>query len=520
MTRTIDRVLRGHAADHPARPAVIDPTTRLTYAELDFETAELAAELILAGVTKGTRVGLIMPNSVRWVVVATALTRVGAVLVPLSTLLSAPELLAQLRTAAVRLLLTVEEFRGHRYLDGLRAAAGLPDDVGGPLRSPELPALRRIWIIDRLHDAVGDATGRAQSMVAAMAGAVEPSDPLAILFTSGSSGAPKAVIHSHGNALAAARSGLTARCIGADTRLYLPMPFFWVGGFGSGVISALVAGATLVTEQIPRPETTMALLERERVTLFRGWPEQAEALARASAVGQADLSALRPGSLEALLAPELRAEPGARARLFGMTESFGPYSGYPADTDMPRPQWGSCGRPFDGMTVRIADPSTGAAVPDGTTGVIQIRGPHIMRGMCRRSREELFTPDGWYSTGDLGHLDDAGFLFYHGRVDDMFKVSGATVYPAEVERALRAVDGVQLAVVTNVLDDRVGAAVVCDPATMTVGRLTAAVRKSLSAFKVPTVWVLLDSDDAVPRLASGKVDVRGLRTLLESEADT
>ncbi|MCZ8380552.1 class I adenylate-forming enzyme family protein [Mycobacterium sp. CPCC 205372] len=519
MTQTIDHVLRGHAAGCPDRPAVIDPTTRLTYADLDSETAELATRLILAGVTKGTRVGLIMPNSARWVAVATALTRIGAVLVPLSTLLSAPELLAQLRTAAVRFLLTVEEFRGHRYLDGLRSEVDLPDDLSGPLRSTELPALRSIWTIDRL-DEVNDATGRATSMVAAMAGAVEPSDPLVILFTSGSSGAPKAVIHSHGNALSAARSGLSARCIGADTRLYLPMPFFWVGGFGSGVISALVAGATLVTEQIPRPETTLALLERERVTLFRGWPEQAEALARASAAGQADLSALRPGSLEALLAPELHAEPGARARLFGMTESFGPYSGYPADTDMPRPQWGSCGRPFDGMTVRIADPSTGAVVPDGTTGVIQIRGPHIMRGMCRRSRGELFTPDGWYDTGDLGHLDDAGFLFYHGRVDDMFKVSGATVYPAEVERALRAVDGVRLAAVTNVLDDRVGAAVVCDPATMTVGRLAAALRKSLSAFKVPTVWVLLDSDDAVPRLASGKVDVRGLRTLLEGEADT
>ena len=130
------------------------------------------------------------------------------------------------------------------------------------------------------------------------------------MFTSGSSGPPKGVIHSHGNALAAVRSGLAARCIDPDTRLYLPMPFFWVGGFGSGVLSALLAGATLVTEEIPRPETTLRLLERERVTLFRGWPDQAEALARQSASVGADLSALRPGSLEALLPPEQRAEPG------------------------------------------------------------------------------------------------------------------------------------------------------------------------------------------------------------------
>lgn len=103
---------------------------------------------------------------------------------------------------------------------------------------------------------------------------------MVIMFTSGSSGPPKGVVHSHGSALGAVKSGLASRCIDADTRLYLPMPFFWVGGFGGGVLSALLAGATLVTEEIPRPETTLRLLERERVTLFRGWPDQAETLAR------------------------------------------------------------------------------------------------------------------------------------------------------------------------------------------------------------------------------------------------
>ena len=108
---------------------------------------------------------------------------------------------------------------------------------------------------------------------------VTAADTLVIMFTSGSSGPPKGVVHSHGNALGAVRSGLAARCIDSDTRLYLPMPFFWVGGFGSGILSALLAGATLVTEEIPKPETTLRLLEREQVTLFRGWPDQAQALA-------------------------------------------------------------------------------------------------------------------------------------------------------------------------------------------------------------------------------------------------
>ena len=111
------------------------------------------------------------------------------------------------------------------------------------------------------------------------------------------------------------------------------------------------------------------------------------------------------------------------------------------------------------MEVRIVDPDDGTPVTAGTIGMIQIRGPHVMRGICRRGREDMFTADGFYPTGDLGHLDDDGFMFYHGRSDDMFKVSGATVYPSEVEQALRTIDGVDSAFVTDV-SGAVGAVVI------------------------------------------------------------
>ena len=508
MPDTIDDLVRTQSGEHGAKPMVIDPEGRLSYRELDCSTTDLAAAFVGAGVGKGTRVGLVMPNSVRWVQVAIALTRIGAVLVPLSTLLRAPELVAQLRTASVQFLISVEEFRGHRYLDQLQSVLDV-EDMTAPLQRPELPALRQIWPADHLPEAPAD------SIVEALTATVTPSDPLVIMFTSGSSGAPKGVVHSHGSALGAVRSGLASRCIDSETRLYLPMPFFWVGGFGSGVLSALAAGATLVTEEAPQPETTLRLLQREQVTLFRGWPDQAEALARHPSRADTDLSALRPGSLEALLPTDQRAQPGSRATLFGMTEAFGPYCGYPADTDMPRSAWGSCGKPFPGMGVRITDPDDGQPIPAGAVGMIQIRGPHTLRGICRRSREDLFTADGFYPTGDLGRFDDDGFLFYHGRSDDMFKVSGATVYPGEVEKALRGIAGVSGAFVTNVpgvQGDQVGAAVVCD--TLTVERLRASVREVLSAFKVPTVWLLVGSDDSVPRGPTGKVDVRQLRELL------
>jgi len=509
MADTVDALVRFHSVHDEAKPMVVDPDRRLSYRELDITTLDLAARFIHAGVVKGTRVGLIMPNGVRWVQIAIALTRIGAVLVPLSTLLAARELVAQLRTASVQVLISAE-FRGHRYVDELASALGL-SDLSGTLHCPGLPALRQVWMADDLPAVAYEA------LVDAVAATVTPSDPMVIMFTSGSSGAPKGVLHSHGSALGAVRSGLASRCIDSETRLYLPMPFFWVGGFGSGVLSALMAGATLITEAIPQPDTTLRLLERERVTLFRGWPDQAEALARHPYRAQADLSALRTGSLEALLPAEQRAQPGARATLFGMTEAFGPYCGYRADTDMPRSAWGSCGKPFAGMGVRITDPDDGQTVAVGTVGMIQIRGPHTLRGICRRSREDLFTADGFYPTADLGRLDDDGFLFYHGRSDDMFKVSGATVYPAEVEQALRDIDGVDNAFVTNLAGgqgDRVGAAVVCDTAATTAKKLRASARTVLSSFKVPTVWLLVDSDDMIPRGPTGKVDARRLRELL------
>ena len=280
-----------------------------------------------------------------------------------------------------------------------------------------------------------------------------------------------------------------------------------MGGFGGGLLTALVASATLLTESDPEPQRTIELLERERVTLFRGWPDQGARIASHPAFATADLSSLRPGSLAAVLPTDQRPAPGARANLFGMTESFGPYCGDRLDVDMPTPKWGSCGRPFDGIDVRVSD----------ADGEIQLRGPNMMRGICGRTRDALFTADGYYRTRDLGRLDEDGYLWYVGRLDDMFKVSGATVYPTEVEAALRSIPGVVQAFATNITDadgrEHVGALVVSanEPA-----EIAAAARARLSSFKVPTI-LLVDTDPRVaPMLPTGKIDKQQLQQLLSS----
>jgi acyl-coenzyme A synthetase/AMP-(fatty) acid ligase len=358
-----------------------------------------------------------------------------------------------------------------------------------------------------------DATGWLD-VVDALGSRVRPADDLAVVFTSGSRGAPKGTVHTHGGGLGAVASTLELRRVGPDDRLYLPMPFFWTGGFCSGLLSMVVAGATLLTEAVPEPTRTLALLERERVTLFRGWPDQAARLAADPAFAHADLSSLGPGSLPAVLPPDQRPAPGARANLFGMTETFGPWCGDRLDQDLPEGAWGSCGRPAPALEARIVE------------GEIQVRGPNVMRALVGRTRDATFTPDGFYPTGDLGRIDQAGYVWNQGRRDDLFKVRGATVYPQEVEAALRALPEVAQAHVTQVPTEggglEVGALVVVRPGVERVDeqradQLRASVAERLSAFKVPTRWLVADSADEVPMTPTAKVDVAALRARLAAE---
>ncbi|GIU88569.1 MAG: AMP-binding protein [Acidimicrobiia bacterium] len=489
---TLPLLLAHNTATRGEADAVVTPDAAISHGGLDRESRAVAARLVAAGVGKGTRLGLLAPNGIEWVVVAAAAWRVGAVLVPLSTLARPPELAALLRAAAVTHLVYAPSFRGRHY----------PDDVAAAAR--EAPALRRAWTIDGLPGvAVDDA------LVDALGDVVRPADDLAVVFTSGSRGTPKGTIHTHGSALRAVAAGLADRGIGPDDRLYLPMPLFWTGGLAAGLLSALVAGAALCTEADPEPGRTIGFLERARVTLFRGWPDQAERIAAHPRFASADLSSLRPGSLPGVLPPSARPAPGTRPNLFGMTETFGPYCGAPLDRDLPDAARGSCGRPFAGVEVRIVD------------GEIRVRGPNLMRAICGRTRDETFDADGFYPTGDLGRLDPTGHLWFLGRADDMFKVRGATVYPSEVEAALRAVDGVREAHVTDVPaaggEREVGALVVTDRPLRDVAT---GVRTRLSAFKVPTRWVVTASADDVPLTPTAKVDTAALRDLLRAKGTT
>ncbi len=517
---TVPALVRRWADEQPDRAFVVTADDTLTYGELERSSAVLARYFTHLGVGKGTRVGVLMPNGTAWPVVAFGASRAGATVVPLSTFLRPPELAAQLRTACVEHLVLLDEFLGRDYVADLLAIS--PELVAGArLMVDALPRLRTItlWHEDLASGDAGDA-----GFVAALDESVRPADDLAIVFTSGSRGTPKGVIHTHGGALAATAAGLGVRRLTRDDRLYIPMPFFWVGGLGTGLLSTLIAGATLLTEARPEPARTLPFISRERVTLFRGWPDQAAALARAPSFASTDLSSLRPGSLDPVMPAAQQAGPGQRAGLLGMTESFGPYSGYRLDQELPPGKEGSCGQAFDGVELRVFDLDTGAAVGVGETGELHLRGPNLMRGICGRTRAEVFTDDEFYPTGDVGHVDADGFVFLTGRRDDMFKVRGATVYPSEVETALHALDAVRRAYVVDVMGASGGAEVAAvvvlaaEADDTTPDRLASDAKQRLSSFKVPTRWCIIGPDD-VPMTTTGKVDKAGLQQLFDRGDD-
>jgi acyl-CoA synthetase (AMP-forming)/AMP-acid ligase II len=504
-TETIPDLLVQRAADCPQVEAIVDHDACLTYYELEWLSRDRATWLVANGVNKGHSVGLLMQNGVEWAINAYAIMRVGAVLVPLSTFLRPPELCAQLSAAAVRHLICVAEFRGRNYQQEIAAI-----DLAA------LPSLCNVWLEQELGD---DGSENEKTVTAALEELVRPADDMVIIFTSGSSGAPKGVIHTHGGAIRANAAGLADRCVRKGARIYLPMPFFWIGGFAGGLLSALNAGATLLTEAIPEPAHTLEFLAREHATLFRGWPDQAVELASHPEFANTDLSSLMPGSLDALLPSNLRPQPGSRANLFGMTETFGPFCGYSLDEDMQPGKWGSCGRPFAGIELRIVDPISGIAVPVGIIGSIQVGGRNILRGICGREREDIFTPDGWYDGGDLGWLDGDSYLYFTGRKDDMIKLKGVTLYPTEIESALTLLPNVQRAVVVEISIDNtqsIGAVIVVQQASpFDLEQLQREARKNLSAFKIPARWIILDSLNDLPKTTTGKIDKPRLRAMLQ-----
>lgn len=493
---TLPQVWRRHAGSRS--PLLICDSERLSYADADARSAALATQLIALGAGRGTHVGVLHPNGAEFVVAVLAAARIGAVVVPFPTFATTPELRDQLLHSDVRIMLAAESFRSHDYRQ--RLAEVLIDAAvdADPIYSVAVPQLR--------HVVFGYAPPAVDALLPALEADVEPSDPLVIIYTSGSSGAPKGVVHTHGGLIGHQRYLNEVCGITSDDIHFSNSPFFWIGGFAFALLGTVLAGSTLLCSNASDPGETLDLLEAEKPTLAIGFASGVTGLIHHPSLSARDLSSVRRGNLYPLMAPDVRpVDPGLRHGMLGMTETGGPVLLSDDVTDQPEHRRGSFGRPAPGIECRVDD------------GQLLIRGRHVMQGYHRRSREECFDADGWFRTGDQVRTDADGIYYFLGRRDAMIKTAGANVSPAEVERAIAKVTGGVVAHVIGIPDPDRGqiVAAVLVGGDTDAGALRELLRAELSAYKIPRRFIALQPGQ-VPLLSSGKVDLRGLAKVFDA----
>ncbi|WP_238007943.1 FadD3 family acyl-CoA ligase [Dactylosporangium sp. AC04546] len=493
--RTIPDLVLAGAAQHGDREAIVDGPVRLTYAQLADEVARFAGALAARGVGKGDRVALWAPNSWRWIVAALGIVTAGGVMVPLNTRLKGAEAAYILRRSGTRLLFVQDGFLGNSYVASLRQAWEEEPD-----RTVEA-------VVDLV--AQWDEFGRHTTKPDVSVG---PDDLADLFFTSGTTGRPKGAMLTHGQTteLYAAWSELAG--LTAGDRYLLVNPCSHTFGYKAGVIACLLRGATIVPQPVFDVEETLRIVAAERITVLPGPPTLYTSILDHPHRTAVDLSSLRVAVTGATTVPvvmieRLREELKLATVLtaYGLTESCGTATMCHPDDD-PLTVSTTCGPAVPGVEVRV----------DATTGEVLVRGYNVMRGYFEDpdATADAIDADGWLHTGDVGVLDERGYLRITDRLKDMFIVGGFNAYPAEIEQVLARHPAVAEVAVIGRPDDRLGEvarAFVVPRAGTTpdISEISEFCKARLANYKVPRDIVLID---ALPRNASGKVLKTSLRS--------
>jgi acyl-CoA synthetase (AMP-forming)/AMP-acid ligase II len=569
---TVPATLQAAAREFGAAPALTEPAgRRLSYGELHAETVTVARALIARGVAPGDRVAIWSPNTHHWVLAAFGALYAGAALVPVSTRFTGHEALDVITRSGATVLIVADRFLGTDRLAALRAAAGAAAPAGPPAAADpadapaagpvagraEVSAASESFSADKRNRPTarhgagqlglvvtvpmdglpepGPGAGRPEGAIgwaellagaAAVpagvaeerAAAVRPEQVSDILFTSGTTGRSKGAMTAHRQTLAVARAWAERGGLTPEDRYLVVNPFFHSFGFKAGILACLVSGAALVPQRVYDPEQAMALVESGRITVLPGPPTIYQTILDHPGRAARDLSSLRLAVTGAATVPvalieRMRDELSFEAVLtaYGLTEAVVATMCCPGDD--PQTVATTSGRAAAGFEVRIAGPD-GEAKP-GDPGEILLRGPNLMLGYLDdpAATRAAIDDEGWLHTGDIGRLDQAGYLTITDRLKDMYICGGFNVYPAEVEQVLAQLAGVADSAVIGVPDDRLGevgkAYLVPRPGHALDGAAVLAFcRERLAGYKVPRKLVFCDG---LPRNSSGKVLKRELR---------
>jgi acyl-CoA synthetase (AMP-forming)/AMP-acid ligase II len=531
---TFPALLAETVSAHADHPALITADETLSYGELDRRSARMARALLASGAGKGSRIAILAPDSALLLSTFYAALRIGALVTPISTLATPPELNHILRTSDAQVVVGARRFLRHDYAEYLAAALpGLAEARHESLRVLHAPYLRSVWLDDAAGlpwaGRVDDLLTRAEepgapdaALLAAVEREVSSGDDAFVVYTSGSTAVPKAVVHSQWSVAHQPRALAPYFLMTSGDRTLSLLPAFWLGGIAAA-LQVLCTGCTLLYPPSPDIGDVLDTIERYDVTYVVVW--QALATLRAAAAARGiDVDHIRGMGAPPRDERGERIPPGLRANLFGMSESFSAHSAELINWRMPDDKRGASGRAVNGIERRVVDPETGDEVPTGEVGELQLRGGALMSGLYKVDRRDVFTPDGFYRTHDLVRIDADGYAYFVGRTGDMIKTNSANVSRLEVEAALSALPEVELALVAGLSDPErgeiVAAGVVPAAGTHpTEESLRAALRERLSSFKVPRRIVFITHDD-VPRTTTGKVRLFDLADMIASRLPT
>jgi acyl-CoA synthetase (AMP-forming)/AMP-acid ligase II len=507
---TIPQLVASAAERFGTRVAIEDGAVRLTFAALAVETRRAARAFLAAGIERGDRVAIWAPNRWEWIVAATGLQSAGAVLVPLNTRFKGREAGYVLRKSRARVLVTVGEFLGARYVESLA--------------EEDLPDLARIVLLDGTAD---DARATSWSAFLAGGAAISDDDLSDLLFTSGTTGAPKGVMTTHAQNLRAFRAWSEVIGLRAGDRYLIVNPFFHAFGYKAGWLSCLQCGATALPHAVFDVPAVLGRIARERISVLPGPPTLYQSILAHPDRAAADLSALRLAVTGAAAIPvelvhRMRGELGFETVItgYGLTECCGIVTMCRFDDD-PETIATTSGRAIPGIEVRCVD-EKGVEVARGEPGEVVVRGYNVMRGYFEEAAEtaKAIDADGWLHTGDVAVMNDRGYVRITDRIKDLFITGGFNCYPAEIENLMYASGWFAQVAVVGIPDERMGevgmAFVIPAPGrSFAPDDVIAWCRANMANYKVPRRVAIVD---ALPMNASGKVTKFALRERITGSA--
>jgi acyl-CoA synthetase (AMP-forming)/AMP-acid ligase II len=507
--RTIPAVVERAAARFGEREGLVDGDTRLSFADLAAAADEAARAYVASGIEAGDRIAIWAPNMAEWVIAALGAFRAGAVVVTVNTRFKGNEAAHVIRTAGARTLVTVTDFLGTDYV-ALLAEADRPDCLEQTLvlRGP-VPAGCVGWdaFLARADDV-------EPTVVAERAGAIAPDDVSTIIFTSGTTGAPKGAMLRHEASVRAYTAWSTVVGLREGDRYLIISPFFHTFGLKAGILACLVAGATMLPHPVFDVDSVMQRVDAEKVTMLPGAPAIYQTILDHPDLDRYDLSTLRLAVTGAATVPVEMVRRMASELTFttvvtgyGLTESTG-IATMCRHTDDPETIANTAGRPIPDVEVQVVD-DDGKRLEPGQPGEVLVRGYNVMKGYFGDPGATATTIDaeGWLHTGDVGVFDGSGNLKVTDRIKDMFIVGGFNAYPAEIENMMMRHPAVGQVAIVGVPDPRLGEVakayvVPRGNATVDEAELIAWCREQMANYKVPRT---VDVVDALPLNASGKV---------------